>query len=78
MFAHDTWGAGTAAKIYVEKKEAQTPPALSLNTWWPNQFQIPFAYRCYPQTARSLLFSLTLNANLNPKAVADTFGSSAR
>lgn len=64
MFAHDTWGTGTAARIYLEKK--RTPPALSLNTWWPNQFQIPFAYRYYPQAAGLLLFSLTLKANLNP------------
>lgn len=82
MFAHDTWGTGTAARTYVEKKQqkkTKTPPALSLNTWWPNQFQIPFAYRYYPQTAHMLLFSLTLKANLvNPEALADTFGSAAR
>lgn len=25
-------------------KKKKTPPALSLNTWWPNQFQSSFAY----------------------------------
>lgn len=59
-------------------KGAKPPPTLSLNTWWPNQFQIPLAYRCYPQTARLLLFSPSLNANLNPKALADMLGSTAR
>lgn len=47
-------------------KKKKTPPALSLNTWWPNQFQIPFAYRYYPQAAVLRLFLLTREATLNP------------
>lgn len=53
MFGHDTWGSGTAARMYWKKNKG---PSLSLNTWLPNQFWMPFTYRCYLQTAGLLLF----------------------